>query len=100
MLPLGLVVRAEARAPALDAETLATLVRGRRVTGPAALDAVAAGVSLAESPLVQETTVHAVERAFRIVLLEERRRIVIDALREEALRPESVVQQLLVHVPR
>lgn len=71
------------------------------MTGPAALDAVATGVSLAESPLVQKTTVHAVERAFRIVLLEERRRVVVDALREETLRSKRVVQQLLlVHAPR
>lgn len=68
ILPLAVAARAEARAPTLR-RPLATLIRRRRVAGPAALDAIAADVTLAESPLVQETTVHAVERALGIVLI-------------------------------
>jgi len=48
ILPLALAAGAEARAPrALDLKALATLVRGRRMAGPAALDAIASGVSVA-----------------------------------------------------
>ncbi|KAL0110141.1 hypothetical protein PUN28_013643 [Cardiocondyla obscurior] len=50
--------------------------------------------------VVVEFRTLAIHPALRVVLVEKRKRVVIDALWKKAFCPERIVQQLLVHVPR